>query len=74
MNSTEKQLEDYKQETVDAIRKYKSRLNALTDDHIKMLYREWSQVDACANWTTYTERSLMIFIHWAITAPCDDLQ
>ena len=58
-------------ETVAAIRLLGSRLNALDDARLRMLFGMWSQTFHAAGWMSVNDAGLQRFVEWATTAPCD---
>jgi len=64
-------IEDYQKRTLEMIRDKGSRLNDLSQDGIKELYRQWSKSTMSAGWLMHTENGINSFIQWATTAPCD---
>lgn len=64
-------MNDYKEQTIQMIRKLGGRLNEKTDDGLADLYHEWSEKTASAGWLMHSERGVTAFYEWATTAPCD---
>lgn len=64
-------MDDYKEQTIQMIRKLGGRLDEKTDEELADLYREWSKETASAGWLMHSERGVTAFSEWATTAPCD---
>lgn len=64
-------LADYERTTLAAIRSHKTRLNKLSQEKLRLLYRRWSNETSSAGWLVHNDQSILNFIKWATTAPCD---
>ena len=70
-NQKENEMNGYKEQTIQMIRKLGGRLDEKTDDELADLYHEWSEETASAGWLMHSERGVTAFYEWATTAPCD---
>jgi hypothetical protein len=62
-------IPEYKQSTVNKIKKVSKELSTLNDEAVAYLYSYWSEERYCAGWATATAKGIKSFIEWAITPP-----
>lgn len=66
-------LEEYQIETLALLNGMNAQFDALTVENQCDLYSKWSHETACAGWLCIGEKGARAFIHWATTAPINDL-